>query len=62
MSYYEDLNPYLNRDRNERVLREVGTCRLEDQLRRSRGRRGSRLGALARTAMLPLLRRARPSG
>lgn len=33
MGYQVDLDPYMNRDRDERVLLEVGTCRLEDQLR-----------------------------
>ena len=62
MNYYADFDPYLNWERNERLLREVNASRLEERLRRSRERRGSRLGALARTAALPLLRRTRLSG
>ena len=33
MSYHVDLDPYMNRDRDERVLREMVTCRLELQNR-----------------------------
>jgi hypothetical protein len=61
MNYYADFDPYLIKERNEGLLREASTWRLEKRLRRSRGRRGSRLGAIARTVALPLFRRVRLS-
>jgi len=61
MNYYANLDPYLNRERNKGLRREVSAWRLEKRLRRGRGRRGSRLGAIARTVALPLFRRVRLS-
>lgn len=60
MNYYANLDPYLIRERNERLAQEVSACRLEERLRRGRERRASRLDA--RAAALSLLRRARLSG
>ena len=62
MNYYTTFDPSLNRERNEELRQEVNASRLEERLRRSRGRRGSRLGDLARTAALPILRRTKLSG
>lgn len=62
MNYYTSIDPYLNRERNEELRKEVNASRLEERLRRSRGRRVSRLGEIARTAALPMLRRTKLSG
>ena len=62
MNYYTTFDPYLNRERNEELRQEVNASRLEERLRRSRGRRGSRLGELARSVALPMLRRTKLSG
>jgi hypothetical protein len=63
MNYYADLDPYLIRERNEGLLTEAQTLRLERRLRGERGEpSGSRLVSLARTATLPLLRRAGLAG
>lgn len=62
MNYYTTFDPYLNRERNEELRKEVNASRLEERLRRSRGRRVSRLGEIARTAALPMLRRTKLSG
>lgn len=36
MSYYPDFDPYLIRERNEGMRREVSTYRLEKRLRQNR--------------------------
>ena len=51
---YMDFDPYLIRQRNEELLREVHSLRLKEQLRTNREPRGS---SLARRGVLPLLRR-----
>jgi len=56
MNHYMDLDPYLIRERNEGLLREVQTLRLETRLRKEREPNGWRLVFLARTVTLPLLR------
>ncbi len=61
--YYMDFDPYLIGERDEGLLREVSTHRLQKWLREERGEpSGWRLIALARTAMLPLLRGGGPGG
>jgi hypothetical protein len=58
MNHYMDFDPYLIRERNEELLREVRTHRLEKRLRKECGEpSGWRLVTLARTATLPLLNR-----
>ncbi len=57
MNYYADFDPYLIREHNEGLLREVSTHRLEKRLREDREPSGLRFIAFARTASLPLLRR-----
>jgi hypothetical protein len=56
MNYYVDLDPYLLRERNEGLLREVSTLRLEKSLWEDSEPSVPRLATLARTATLPLLR------
>jgi hypothetical protein len=56
---YMDFDPYLVRQRNEEMRREVHSMRLEEQLRgNARPRDGSRLVALLQRSAL-LLREAR---
>jgi hypothetical protein len=56
MNHYMDFDPYFIRERNERLLREVSTHRLQKRLREQHGPSGSRFGTFVRTATLPLLR------
>ena len=44
MNHY--IDPYMIRDRNEQVRKEVNSLRLEARLRKSRDQRGSRMGTL----------------
>jgi len=59
---YMDFQPHLIRERNEQVQREINSLRLEERLREARGSSGSRIVALARMAVMPLLRAARLAG
>jgi hypothetical protein len=54
---YMDFNPCLIRERNEGLLREVSTLRLQKRLRENRQRGSSRLVALAQRGALPMLRK-----
>jgi hypothetical protein len=54
---YMDFNPCLIRERNEGLLREVSTLRLQRRLRENRQRGSSRLVALAQRGALPMLRK-----
>ena len=58
MNHYMDLDPYLIRERNEQMLREVNSLRLEEQLGEAHGSKGARFVALARRGVIPLLRGA----
>jgi hypothetical protein len=51
---YLDFDPYLTHQRNEEVLREVHSLRLENRLRGNAGPRGSRLIALIKSSALLL--------
>ena len=62
MSHYMDFDPYVIRERNEQMLREVNSLRLQERLREERGSSGSRLSALARRGVMPLLRAAHLAG
>jgi hypothetical protein len=62
MNHYMDFDPYFIRERNEQMLREVNSLRLEERLRKDRGSSGSRLSALAKRGVMPLLRAARLAG
>jgi hypothetical protein len=55
---YMDFDPYLTRERNRQMLREVNSLRLEERLRDNGGSSGSRFLALARRSALLLLRGA----
>ena len=56
MNHYMDFDPYLTRQRNQEMLREVRSLRLEEQLRKGRGSRGLWFVALTRRGVEPLLR------
>jgi hypothetical protein len=58
MNYYADFDPYLIRERNEWLLREVRTLRLEKRLRKNRRGGALRLVSVASKSTLPVLRRA----
>ena len=51
---YLDFDPYLTRQRNEEVLREVHSLRLEKQLQSNARPRGSRLIGLIKSSALLL--------
>ncbi len=55
---YMDFNPYVIRERNQQMHREVNSLRLEALARQERASSGSRFVALARWSALPLLRGA----
>jgi hypothetical protein len=52
-----NFDPYLTRQRNQEMLREVRSLRLEERLRKERGPRGLWFVALTRRGAEPLLRR-----
>ena len=56
MNHYMDFDPYVIRERNQQVHREVHLLRLEEQLRQDGGSSGSRFVALAKSGVMPLLR------
>ena len=62
MNYYTDFDPYVIRERNQQVHREVRSLHLEERLREERGSSGSRFVALARRGVMPLLRAAHLAG
>ena len=62
MNHYMDFDPYLIRERNQQVHREVNSLRLEEQLRKKHGSSGLRFGALAKRGVMPLLRAAHLAG
>jgi len=62
MNRYMDFDPYLIRERNQQVHREVNSLRLEEQLRKERGSSGSQFVALAKRGVMPLLRAAHLAG
>ena len=53
---YADFNPYMIRERNEGLRRELSILRLEKRLWENRIPRSSRLIALAPRFVLPMLR------
>ena len=59
MNHYTDFDPYVIRERNQQMHREVDSLRLRKRLREARGSSsGSRFVALARKGVMPLLRAA----
>ena len=59
---YMDFQPHLIRERNQQMQREVRSLRLEERLRENRGSSGSRLAALAKRGVRPLLREVHRAG
>jgi hypothetical protein len=55
---YMDFDPHLAQERNQQMLREVNSLRLEELVRQERASSGSRFFALARGSAMPLLRGA----
>ncbi len=62
MNHYMDFDPYVIRERNQQMQREVRSLRLEERLRENRGSSGSRLAALAKRGVRPLLREVHRAG
>ena len=62
MNHYMDFDPYLIRERNEQMLREVNSLRLQERLRKNRQSSDSRFSAVAKRGVMPLLRAARLAG
>ena len=57
MNHHMDFDPYVIRERNERMRREVDSLRLKKRLRKDRRSSGSRSVALARRwGVMPLVR------
>ena len=52
MNYHPHFDPHLIGERNEGLLREVSTCRLEKWLRKDHELRGSRLATLTKRGKL----------
>ena len=52
MSHYMDFDPHYIRERNEQMLREASTVRLERRLRKNCGGQASRFIALVRGTTL----------
>ena len=52
MNYFVGFDPYMNRERNEQIRKEVNSLRLEGRLRREPNPRGSRLAALVERGRL----------
>ena len=59
---YTDFNPYVIRERNQQVQRDVDSLRLEKRLREDRGSSDRRFVAIAKRGMRPLLRAAHLAG
>ena len=59
---YMDFDPYVIRERNQQVLGEINSLRLEEQLRQNCEPRPSRFSSLAHRGFVPLLRRVRLVG
>jgi hypothetical protein len=62
MNHYMEFDPYLIRERNQQVQREVHALRLEEQLREEHGSSGMRFVALAKRGVRPLLRAVHLAG
>ena len=59
---YMDFHPYVIKERNQQVHRDVDRLRLEERLREERGSSGSRFVALARRCVRPLVREVHRAG
>jgi hypothetical protein len=58
MNHYSGFDPYVIKERNEEIRREVRALRLERRLRKGHGQKGSRLVPFALRSTLPLIRSA----
>jgi hypothetical protein len=58
MNHFMAFDPFVIRERNQQVQREVRSLRLEERLREERGSSGSRFVTLAKRGVMPLLRAA----
>jgi hypothetical protein len=56
MNHYLGLDPYVIRERNEEIRREVRALRLEGRMRQDQRQTPSRLVVFALRSTLPLLR------
>jgi hypothetical protein len=59
---YMDFDPHVIRERNQQVLGEVNSLRLQERLRDNGGSSGSRFFALAGRGLVPVLRKVRLVG
>ena len=62
MNHYMDFDPYLIGERNQQVHTEVHALHLEERLAEERGSSGSRIAALAKRGMRPLLHEVHRAG
>ena len=62
MNHYMDFDPFVIRERNQQVHREVHALRLEERLRDERRSSGLRIVAFAKRGVMPLLRAAHLAG
>ena len=62
MNHYMDFDPYVIREHNQQVHKEVNSLRLEKQVRQDGGSSGMRFVALAKRGVMPLLRAAHLAG
>ncbi|MBA3702921.1 MAG: hypothetical protein H0W79_08875 [Rubrobacteraceae bacterium] len=59
MNHYSGFDPYLIKERNEEIRREVQALRFEERLREDHSQALSRLVVFALRSTLPLFRRVR---
>jgi hypothetical protein len=62
MNHYTDFDPYVIRECNQQMHREVHSLRLEEQVREERGSSGVRFAALAKRGVMLLLRETHLAG
>ena len=61
MNPYSGFDPYVIKERNDEIRREVRALRLGGRLRKGHGQTGSRLVFFALSSTLPLMRRVGPA-
>jgi hypothetical protein len=62
LTHYMDFDPYVIRERNNQMHREVNSLRLEEQVRQERGSSGSRFVAFAKRGLRTLLYEVQRAG
>ncbi len=62
MNHYMDFDPYVIRERNQQMQRDVDSLRLKERLREARGPSSTRFVVLVRKGVMPLLHAARLAG